>query len=182
LQQCPSHTPSIRWFGARLAEFAELECDTLPHPALSDLIRMEWALNIAFDGPDAEPLNVDDMLALAPDSWPLLQFSPHPTLHLLAMNWNVEPVWSALTADENAETEPPEAFPHDLLIWRYEHQTRWRSVEPNEALLLRAAIAGHNFSQLCETAAGFASTGAAELVAGYLRTWVEAGLLAGFKS
>ena len=182
LSKHPSRTASIRWFGARLAEFTELDTDTLPHPALSDLIRMEWALNIAFDGPDAIPLNVNDMLTVVPDAWPALQFFPHPTMHLLEMNWNVEPLWSALSADENAETEPPEPFPHHLLIWRYEHRTQWRSVEPIEAQLLQLAIAGKNFAQLCEAAAGVSEPGAAEMVAGYLRNWVGSGLLAGFKS
>lgn len=182
LHAYPSRTPSIRWFGEELARFAEQEADVLPHPALCDLIRMEWALNTAFDGTDANPLTVEDMLALAPEAWPTQRFTPHPTLHLLALNWNVEPLWNALSADENAETKPPEQFQHHLLIWRVGYRTQWRSTVPEEAILLQAIVAGNTFAQLCEAAGEFAATNAAKTVAGYLRNWVEAGLLAGFKS
>jgi hypothetical protein len=181
LHSYPSRTPSIRWFGAALAEFVEQNTDALPHPSLCDLIRMEWALNTAFDGADANPLKVADMLTIAPQNWPTLRFAAHPTLHLLAMNWNVEPLWTALSADENADTEPPEELQHHLLIWRYEHKTQWRSVAPMEAQLLQATIAGDSFTELCETAAGITDTATAETVAGYLRTWIESGLLVRFK-
>jgi hypothetical protein len=180
LQQYPSRTPSIRWFGARLAEFTEQASDALPHPALVDLIRMEWALNTAFDAADAVPLKVDELLRLAPEDWPALQFALHPSLHLLLLNWAIEPLWSALSVDENAETDAPEEFAHHLLIWRVEHRTQWRSVSADEARLLDAAIAANTFAQLCEIAAEFAGDNAAATVAGYLRNWVEADMLTGF--
>lgn len=179
LHHCPSHTPSIRWFGARLAEFVEEAADILPHPSLVDLIRMEWALNIAFDAADAAPLKVAELLRLAPEAWPALQLILHPSLHLLSLNWAIEPLWSALSVDENADTDPPEEFVHHLVIWRVEHRTLWRSVSAEEAMLLRAAIAATKFAQLCEIAAEFAGGDAAATVAGYLRNWVEADMLTG---
>jgi len=182
LHSHPSRTPSIRWLGASLAEFVAHDTDALPHPSLCDLIRMEWALNTAFDGADANPLQVADMLMLAPADWPSLRFEVHPTLHLLSMNWNVEPLWTALSADENADTEPPEEFQHYLLIWRDNHRTQWRSVGSLEAQLLQATIQGDCFAALCETAAQMSDTATAETVAGYLRNWIESGLLAKYKS
>ncbi|MET3106495.1 hypothetical protein AAKU67_001207 [Oxalobacteraceae bacterium GrIS 2.11] len=181
LRDNPSRTASIRWFGTALANYVERTDDVLPHPALGDLIRMEWALNTAFDAADATPLTVADMLTLAPEAWPDLQFLPHPSLRLLALEWNVEPLWTAVTADENAEAEPPEPLQHHLLIWRVEYRTLWRSVEAIEAQLLNATLAGHSFAELCETAAESNPDAAAETVAGYLRIWVEAGMLAGMK-
>jgi len=178
LRNYPSRTPSIRWFGATLAEFAA-QSELIPHPSLCDLIRMEWALNTAFDAADAQPVSVAEMLALQPAEWPALQFVMHPSLHLLALHWNVEPLWSALTADENAQTDPPEELPHHLLIWRVGHQTQWRSVEPTEALLLMAALAGQTFTQLSEIALDSAGSDAAQTVAGYARIWIEAGMIAG---
>src|SRR5688572_23054163 len=48
----PSTEPSIRWFGHRLADFmaAALDADDglVPHPALVDFARMDWALRAAF--------------------------------------------------------------------------------------------------------------------------------------
>ena len=185
LQQYPSKKPSIRWFGDALAEYVDSEPNALPHPSLNDLVRMEWALSTAFDGEDASPLQVADFMQLPPDTWPSLQFDPHPTLQLLRLDWNVEPLWAALTSDEHAETDAPEEFSHHLLVWRREHQTQWRSVEPIEAQLLNAVMAGKTFGQLTEFVSEFDSDFTSEngtdeatsTVAGYLRIWVEAGLL-----
>jgi hypothetical protein len=177
LDAYPSGTPSIRWFGERLIQFVRQHPDALPHPSLVDLVRMEWALNTAFDAADADTITVEDMMALAPDAWPDCRFTLHPSVRLLALDWNVEPLWTALTADENAETEPPEEFQHRLLIWRVDFQNQWRSVAADEANLLRAVIDGNSFTQLCDTATEFAGDNAAGLAAGYLRNWVESGLL-----
>ena len=77
----------------------------------------------------------------------------------------------------DAETAAPEPQPHHLLVWRQNDQTQWRSVEPFEADLLHAALAGDSFAELCERAAATQGEQAAAAVAGHLRVWVEAGLL-----
>lgn len=175
----PSRTPSIRWFGAELSEFLAQHLDLVPHPALVDLARMEWALCTAFDAFDADRVEVSDLLALNPANWPALCFQPHPSLRLIQLGWAVEPLWSALSVDENAATEPPEALDHPLLVWRRDMQTQWRSVAAFEARILAACIAGQPFAALCALAADEVGERAAEEVAGYLRAWVEAGLFAG---
>lgn len=176
----PSREPSIRWFGAELSDFLEQHPGHVPHPALIDLTRMEWALGTAFDAADASRLEVSGLLALNPDSWPKLGFQPHPSLRLLSLAWAVEPLWSALSVDENAETVPPEPLDHHLLVWRGAAQTQWRSVAAFEAQLLAACIAGRSFAEMCELAAAQIGAQAAAEVAGHLRAWVDAGLLAGF--
>ena len=175
----PSRTPSIRWFGAELPGFLEQRIDLVPHPSLIDLARMEWALCAAFDAADAACVEVANLLALDPAAWPTLGFLPHPSLRLVHLHWAVEPLWSALSADENAATEPPEALDHHLLIWRGETQTQWRSAADFEARILAACLAGQPFAALCELAADEVGDRAAAEVAGHLRAWVEAGLFAG---
>jgi hypothetical protein len=143
---------------------------------LADLARMEWALCTAFDAADDTPLSVDDLLAHAPEDWPTLRFTGHPSLRLIALDWTVEPLWRALSDNAEAETAAPEPQPHHLLVWRQNDQTQWRSVEPFEADLLQAALAGESFAELCERATTQGEQAAAA-VAGHLRVWVEAGLL-----
>jgi hypothetical protein len=173
---CPSHQPSIRWFGSALPEWLAANHDQLSHPALADLARMEWALCTAFDAADDTPLSVDDLLAHAPEAWLTLRFTGHPSLRLIALDWAVEPLWRALSDNPEAETAAPEPQPHHLLVWRQNDQTQWRSVEPFEADLLQAALAGESFAELCERATTQGEQAAAA-VAGHLRVWVEAGLL-----
>ena len=176
----PSHHPSIRWFGHALPGHLQTLADAgeLPHPALPGLARMEWALGTAFDAADAAPLSVEQLLAVAPEAWPELRFSAHPSLRLIALDWAIEPLWRALSDNPEAKTAAPEAQPHHLLVWRQNDQTQWRSIEPFEADLLQAALAGESFAELCERAAATQGEQAAATVAGHLRIWVEAGLLA----
>lgn len=177
----PSPHRSIRWFGDDLAGWLDGGATALPHPALADLARMEWALGTAFDGADAEPLRVADLLAVPPDDWAALAFVPHPTVRLVALRWAVEPLWSRLTADSEAATEAPEARAHHLAAWRRDDRTQWRSVDALEAELLSACLAGASFASLCATAEAHVGTGAAAAAAGHLRAWVEAGMLAGLR-
>ncbi|MCP5268244.1 MAG: putative DNA-binding domain-containing protein [Zoogloeaceae bacterium] len=173
----PSQTPSIRWFGSALPAWLAANSAQLSHPALADLARMEWALCTAFDAADDSPLTVNDLLAHAPEAWPELRFTGHPSLRLIALDWAVEPLWHALSDNPEAETAAPEAQPHHLLVSRQNDQTQWRSVEAFEADLLQAALAGESFAELCERAAATQGEQAAAAVAGHLRVWVEAGLL-----
>lgn len=179
----PSRHPSIRWFGDRLPAFMATRDDLVPHPALVDLARMEWALRGAFDAADAPSLCANDLAAVAPADWPALVFAPLPSLQLVAMEWNVEPVWRALQAQREPDglTEPdlpePEALPHDLLVWRPGLETRWRALDAMPARLLRCALRGESFADLCALAASEVGDAQAALqAASLLRDWVGDGL------
>jgi hypothetical protein len=175
----PSHRPSIRWFGDRLPEFMAARDDLVPHPALIDLARLEWALRGAFDAADAEPLAASDLAQVPADEWPALVFAVVPGLQLLPLHWNVGPVWRALQGDEDPELPEPEALAHTVLVWRQGLSPRWRALDGRTALLLQRAADGLSFGDLCACAARDMPDGeAASFVAGTLRGWIGDGLLA----
>ena len=178
---CPSRRPSIRWFGAELAAFLERAPEQLPHPALVDLVRMEWALGTTFDGPDAPVLQVSALTQVPAEDWPALRFRPHPSVVLLHLDWAVEALWSAVSANPEAGTAPPDALPHHLLAWRRDERTQWRSVTGEEAELLAACCAGKPFAELCAAAVERHGDHAAASVAGFLRVWVESAMLSGWR-
>jgi hypothetical protein len=178
----PSRSPSIRWFGHALPAWlaARLEADpqALPHPALADLARMEWAVGSSFDAADAAPLARAALAARAPAHWPALRFAPHPSVHLVALGWAIEPLWRALTDDPQAQTNPPAPHGHHLLVWRAGLETRWRTLPADEAAALAACIGGLRFDELCaRVAAAGGAADAAACVVGWLGGWVQAGLL-----
>ncbi|HSI51827.1 MAG TPA: DNA-binding domain-containing protein [Ideonella sp.] len=175
----PPHTPSIRWFGAALPAYLQQQPDALPHPALADLAGMEWALGLSFDAADATPLDGAQLATLAPEDWASLRLSPHPSLQLLDLAWAVEPLWQQLThGQDDSETEPPEPLQHQLLVWRQDLDSRWRSLQPEEAALLQATLAGVPFGELGLVAAQQVGDEAAPgLLASALQTWVNQGLL-----
>ena len=173
----PSQRPSIRWFGDRLPEFMAARDELVPHPALTDLARMEWALRGAFDAADATPLGASDLAQMPADDWPALVFTPLPSVQLIAMEWNVGPVWRALQGTEAPDLPEPEALTHTLLIWRQGLDTRWRALDDRGAHLLRAAMSGETFADLCVLAASEVGDEQAALhAASALRGWLDDGL------
>lgn len=182
----PSQHPSIRWFGDELAGFmAGSGAGLVPHPSLVDFARMDWALRAAFDAADAPPLAHAALAALGPDDWAGLVLRLQPSVQRVDLAHAIEPAWRLLREWEpesgTEQPELPEPLPHahTLLAWRQGLETRWRSLEPLEAVLLEAVAAGAPFALLCERAAaelGDAEAAAPAVVAA-LQQWLADGLL-----
>lgn len=178
----PSRFRSIRWFGDQLASFIETHPDFLPHPSLVNLASMDWALRGAFDAAEAPLLLVSDLAALAPEEWPQQCFTLHPSVHLLDLQWRIEPLWQTLNQDENAEVAAPDELAHSLLVWRRGLECQWRSLEVPETTALRTVAAGKSFAEVCDTLAALGDenlTGSdpATFAASLLRQWLSDGLL-----
>lgn len=184
-QARPSTTPSIRWLGHQLADFmaqqAHADSDLVAHPALADIVRMDWALRAAFDAADAPLLQRDALTSLPAEQWPDLRPGLHPSVQQLTLDWAVEPAWQLLRLadanDEPALTEP-EPHRHELLVWRQGLESRWRALAERDVALLRALASGQHFAALCALAAEQAP-GVQTLprVAALLQQWLAAGLL-----
>ncbi len=184
----PSQQPSIRWFGHRLAGFMDgcvaADDGLVPHPALADLARLDWALREAFDAAAAEPLAAAALSAVAGHRWPALRFECHPSMRLLDLQWAVAPVWHVLkqaAAGAEPDLPAPEPAAHTLLVWRRGLATHWRVLVPSEAAALGQLADGARFDALCARAADAAGDGdaAALKVLGWFRQWLADGLLAG---
>ena len=107
-------------------------------------------------------------------------FTPLPSVQLLALAWNVGPVWRALqdvAAEDTPDLPEPQALAHHLLVWRQGLHTRWRALDATAARLLRCALDGDSFAALCAVAADeVGETQAALHAAGALRGWLDDGL------
>lgn len=174
----PSHFRSLRWFGDSLITFVATAPELLPHPALTDLARMDWATRTAFDAPDAPLLTLGDLAALQPEDWPGQRFKPVPSLHLIDLAWAVEPIWKALNDDSEATTEEAQRLPHVLLVWRPALDCCWRSADACEAAALRALIQGAPFAECCSVIARSDASEPAQAAASFLQRWIYDGLLA----
>ncbi len=186
----PSMQPSIRWFGHGLADFMDASVGAddglVPHPALADLARLDWALRTAFDAADAPVIHRDALAKVAPAQWPGLVLQLHPSVQLLPLQWAVGPAWHALrAAADDLETAPelpaPEPLPHCLLVWRRGGDTQWRSLDGHEADLLQAVARGDDFGALCAHAAEQVDEvdQAVPRVVAALQQWLADGLFSG---
>lgn len=179
----PSRTPSVRWFGRRLAEFAAA---TLPYdraPAVAEMARFEWALGEAFDSLDVAPIAADALIALAPEAWETLSFTPLPSLSLQSFVHDVVPAWQRREevpcGDLQVERTPE---PVTWATWRPELMSHFRSLERDESEMLQALIQGQSFPELCECLVGHVGEEQATArAASLLRGWVEVGMIGSFK-
>lgn len=178
LQAQPPTEPNIRCFGHRLADFMA-QWPELPHPALVDLARLDWALRAAFDAGALPALQLDTLAATPPDQWGSLTLHLQPHAQLLALQWAVGPAWHALAdareAGQEAELPEPQPLAHSVLIWREALSPQWRSVQAQEALALQQLSDAPSLALWLERG-GEAQLG--QRVA-WLQTWLAGGLLIG---
>jgi hypothetical protein len=176
----PSDQRNARWFGRHLPAFVKRSEAFAKHPEVAELAALEKALADAFDGPDAEPLSIEQLAAIEPEAWPRLVFQPNPTAIRLTFATNAADIWSAL----KNETAPPKPRhlpePQATVVWRQDFMARFRPLSTEEAMMWNEAAKGVRFGVLCEMVATFAGEDGAELrAATYLKDWVDTGMLAG---
>jgi len=179
----PSDQRSARWFGRHLPAFVRNDATFAKHREIVEIAELEKALTDAFDGPDAEPLGIEALAAIAAEDWPRLVFVPQPTVIRLTFATNAADIWSALKS-EAAPPKPlhlPEA--QAILVWRQDFMSRFRPLSTEEAMMWDEAAKGVRFGVLCEMVATFAGEDDAELrAATYLKGWVDMGMLAGCRT
>jgi Putative DNA-binding domain len=193
---------SIRYYGDRLADFLAGDAEYSKAPILAELARWEWAMAAAFDAADAEPIGISAFAQVAPEDWAELRFEWSPAVQVVELEWNVPQLWKAVTegterpepslsvepslsaepgvgAEAAVNAEPGVSRrPVSYLIWRRELQIYFRPLAQQEAAVIAAARAGHSFGELCVLLCEHLDESEASLhAAGYLRGWVESGLI-----
>lgn len=177
----PSTFRNVRWFGGLLPSFLRQDARYRGHPVLAELAEFEWTLGLAFDAPDAPALAFDDLAGLPADAWAGIGFRPHPSLHCLELRWNIVAIWNAIGRKETPPEAAESAEPLTVAIWRRDHSSHFRSLPGDEAQMLRAALGGANFPEMCERLAlEHGEDAAAVRAAELLRGWVDQGWLSDY--
>jgi hypothetical protein len=175
----PSRHPSVRWFGRGLADFLATTSPYGTDPALAEMARFEWALGEVFDSVDVEPLGAAAVMAVPPEAWETIAFAPVPSLLRLTFACDVPPAWQRREEVEPGTLEVTTlGAPVPWVIWRPERVSSFRSLQPDEAAMLDAMVAGRPFPALCEALLPHVEEDqAAARAAGLLRSWVEEGMI-----
>lgn len=69
---------------------------------LSDVARLEWAVNRALHAPDVEPLDVAQLTGLRQTDHDRVRFVTHPSVSLLRVDHPVDAIWRAVLAQDDA--------------------------------------------------------------------------------
>src|SRR5262245_53303135 len=123
----PSRHPSIRWYGAGVADFLKQTPPYNATPAATEMAQFEWALSAAFDSADVTPIAADGLIALAPDAWETLSFTALPSLQRLTFAFEAPQAWQRRAEIEPGNLEVARApEPVVWAIWRPELETNFR--------------------------------------------------------
>ncbi|GAC1581079.1 MAG: hypothetical protein NVS3B5_15010 [Sphingomicrobium sp.] len=177
-----SHHFSVRQYGADLASRLQVGRSAAFGLALSELARWEWTLADVFDALDDEPLEVQELAAVAPALWPTLCFSLRACVRRFESQTNAIEWWRAANGLVARPSELTATQPAQWLIWRRGVTTLFRSLDSREADMLDQARDGATFGLMCEHMAS--AVGAAESpqrTASLLRGWLAEQIIRDYK-
>jgi len=180
----PSSFDSVRWIGHRLAEFLRRRQAEDRAPAdmvLADMAEFEWAINGAFDAPDAEASRLADLAAIPVAAWSAMRMVAHPSLHQIDLAYDVPATWLAIERGEEPAPAPKKAAA--WLIWRRGLDVKFRDLPADEAWALSTARDGHDFGFICERLGRWGEDGqAAYRAAELIQNWIATGMIAGIET
>jgi hypothetical protein len=170
LTKYPSNSYALRDLGGRLEKFLVREpLWVAPHQKLArDLVRLEWAHIVAFDGEALPPLEIDALLDAGDPATLRLAFQPYVTFlacdypvddFILAVRRREEPQGEASNAvTERAprkavkKLKPPRPEKIWLAVHRSENSVWYKRLEPEAYLVCAALQKGLPLQTACERA------------------------------
>jgi hypothetical protein len=192
LSRHPSRSFTLRDLGQDLEKFlAEEPKWTEKQPELArDVVRLEWAHIVAFDGEELPPLEVDELLGQDPATL-RLDLQPHLTLlacaypvdtFLIATRRRDEPQGGASHAvaermrkKATKKVPRPRAKPTWLAVHRHSHSVYYKRLDPAAFALLGALRAGKTLAEACEEAAPLAEGDFVESLKDWFTQWATFG-------
>lgn len=202
VQAHPSHYRSINDFGQHLPGFLAdslLTQTAFPESFLQQLAELEWALVCAFNAESTTTISESSLSILPAEAWPGLCFSLHPSVQLLAQQWNVNAYWNGVKDKLAAGCEQSESAegvgsaevtcqalekgePRHSLVWRQGLITGFRSVDDMEAEALQGVMRGTSFAEMCDMISQHCGAGDTEQqapmrAASLLKTWIGSELI-----
>jgi hypothetical protein len=187
-----SRSFTLRDLGQDLEKFlADEPAWTAKHPVLArDLVRLEWAHIVAFDGEALPPLEIEELLGKDPDTL-TLALQPHLTLlaceypvdtFLVATRRREEPQGGASHAvaermkKKSARKVPrPRENQVGLAIHRHNHSIYYKRLEPAAFVLLTELRKGQTLADACAAAAATGENAFEEKLKDWFTQWATLG-------
>jgi len=183
----PSKFRNARWFSARAPEFMRENAKWRAKRRAIGVAQFERALTDAFDAADAPVASLEALAAFAPEDWPELAFSFHPSLHVLRVGAGTLDAYVAATAEDEEMRKrvaqiraTPCEGSEAAVVWRAKDDLSYRGLEDDELLALTEAVAGKSFGEISQLVAFHdESQPAVERLAQFLVNWFSEGMIAG---
>jgi hypothetical protein len=98
----PPRTAYLNEYGAEFADFLGLFPPAAELAYLPDVARLEWAVNLSLNAPDAPALDMAVLADLAESDHGRVRFVRHPAVRLLSVHYPADAIWRAVLADNDA--------------------------------------------------------------------------------
>jgi hypothetical protein len=176
LVACPPAHPSLSRAGRGLPAFIVGHREHAQRPWLVELARIERAYVDLFDGPDTNPITVDDLRQLGPEPLVGLRITLVRCHALVENEFAVADLWRRL--DRNEAAGEVARARESVVVWRAGINVLHRDVDHGEAAHLRAVVRGTTIGRLCEEMGeGRNIDDAAQEVFNLVYRWAAAGLI-----
>ncbi len=173
----PSRDPNISKFGTRLPGYLDGHHLARQQPWLPQVAAVECALYELIDVADSRTVAGDAVAQLPVDAWPFARFVAIPAARLIDCAYS----FAALTRLHRLAVDPPDrvaATPEEhVLVWRQGFSVRYRHLHASEARAVAGLLANETFSQICGLAGEVENDLCPETVIGWLRGWLDGGLI-----
>ncbi|MHB1083275.1 MAG: HvfC/BufC family peptide modification chaperone [Thiobacillus sp.] len=178
IEDNPPRHRNLRWHGAAFPQWLE---NRFPQDLdIAELALIDWKLRLAFDGPNATPVQPAELASLSAEDWASLGFTFVPTLFIAPLRFNSVAIWHALDQEQTPPGAEPLPQPTWLLIWRKGWQPHFRSIQAVEHAALSQLQDGASFAQVCaDLGEQFTDQEAASVAAASLRTWLQDEMIVG---
>lgn len=178
IRSFPSTHFSLRYMGQHFSQFLK---DTDADPMWSEMTAFEWALDNTLDAKDAPQLTFEEMALISPESWGELKFTTHPSLQILSLFYPIPPLWQHLIHAKEKPEINRQQKPTHWLVWRFNRQGYFRSMDENQLWMMNAIQAGNTFSEVCTgLCESLGEDAVVPFVAQTLRSWIEEGIFSEF--
>jgi hypothetical protein len=91
----PSTRGDVNRYGGELARFLATYPPALGLPYLSDVARLEWAIDQAHIAPDADALDLGSLAAVPENTFGALTFVLHPSVRFVVSSYPIFRIWQA---------------------------------------------------------------------------------------
>ena len=176
IEKYPSMHPSLRYLGEHMVGFlqANQKYNTII-PAI-EMAKFEWAFNDVFDAPDDKTITVEDVAAVPPEAWTTLRIKLQSSYVMQTFKWNVPAVWSTMKEEKPVM---PQEYPimTNCIQWKSDLKCFFRTVNDEEAEVLRLVHQEKAFPDICEHLATYYDEQAPMRAAELFRGWVMEGLV-----
>jgi hypothetical protein len=120
---------------------------------VADLARVERAMEVVFDGPQAEPVAPDAFAALPPESWGDAKLEVIPAHQQLILGHPVNEFITAVMEGRDEEIPAPADEPLHVLVWRQDWRAWRRDQHPAQHAILGTLASGASLGEAVQAAA-----------------------------